>query len=188
MITFCVVVARDSRKIFRLFKSVNEFHVLSEKIGGDLIWQPKKVPVVMEILSKIGFFFYWIFDNLQILSNIKFINSDPSFHLKIASWGWVFGLVFAIAKQVYDLLGLLKRKSLESKVDGEGENFRKDPKLDFLILKTLVDITGKLGDFITATNGAGIAQKIMGRGFSEGVISMGGLWAAIVSLWNVYLK
>lgn len=174
--------------MFRLFKSVNEFKVLSDKILGDLIWQPNKVPIVMEILSKFGFFFYWIFDNLQILASIKFINGDPQKHLKTACWGWVVGLIFGIAKNIYDLIGLLKKKNAECCSKDDKEKPKKDPKLDFLIIKTLVEISGKLGDFITASNGAGIPQKLFNKSFSEGLIAVGGLWSSIVALWSHYLK
>jgi hypothetical protein len=155
---------------------------------GDLIWQPNKIPIIIDILSKLGFFFYWIFDNLQILSAIKFINSDPQYHLKLASWGWVVGLIFGLARNLYDLLGYLEKKKADNSSETRDKNVKKDPKLDFLIMKTLVDITGKFGDLITASNGAGIPQKLFNRSFSEGAIAMGGLWSSLVALWNAYLK
>lgn len=163
---------------------MNEFHTLKEKLIADLIWQPNKVPIVMDIFARLGFFFYWIFDNIQVLASIKFIDADPQFHLKLASWGWVIGLVFGLARNIYDLIGHLNTKFCQNK----SEDVKPDPKLDFLIIKTLVDITGKLGDLITASNGAGISQKLFKKSFNEGLISMGGLWAAVVALWNLYLK
>lgn len=172
-------MTKDSRKIFRLFKSVNELKILRDRITKDLVWQPKKTPIILEILSKLGFFFYWIFDNIQILSSIKFLNADPNHHLKLASISWVIGLIFGLAKNVWDLIQLFNKKSKEMKAD---------PKIDFLIIKTLVEITGKLGDMLAASNGAGIPQKIFGKGFSDGVIGIGGLWASIVSLWIHYIK
>jgi hypothetical protein len=137
----------------------------------------------MEILSKLGFFFYWIFDNIQILANIKFINADGAYHLKIASWGWFLGIVFGLAKNLIDLCDLIKEK--QKKGD---ENKAKDPKIDFLILKTMVEISGKLGDLLVASNGAGISQKLFGKGFNEGVLGLGGLWASLVALWGHYHK
>ncbi len=137
----------------------------------------------MEILSKLSFFFYWIFDNLQILANIKFINADGAFHLKIASWGWFFGIVFGLIKNLVDLGDLIKEKQ-KSQSDEKAKN----PKIDFMILKTLVEISGKLGDLIVAANGAGINQKIFGKGFSDGVLGLGGLWSSLVALWGHYLK
>lgn len=177
------VLCRDARKIFRLFKSVNEIQILKNKVTKDLIWQPKKLPIFFDILTRIGFFFYWLFDNIQILANIKFIKGEPPFHAKMASFGWIIGLIFGIARNFYDLTELLVMKQ-----NAEKEQDKKKGNIDFLILKALVDITGKLGDLIPALNGTGIPKLIMGQGFSEASMSLGGLWAALVSLWNVYLK
>jgi hypothetical protein len=154
-----------------------------KKVYGDLVWQPNKLPIVLEILSKLGFFFYWIFDNIQILANIKFINADGPYYLKIASWGWFVGIIFGLIKNLIDLGDLLKEKQ-KSQSDEKAKN----PKIDFMILKTLVEISGKLGDLIVASNGAGIAQKIFGKGFSEGALGLGGFWASLVALWGHYLK
>ena len=82
-------------------------------------------------------------------------------------------------KNLWDLIQLFNKKCTEMKADS---------KLDFLIIKTLIEITGKLGDLLAASNGAGIPQMIFGRGFSDGVIGIGGLWASIVSLWTHYIK
>jgi hypothetical protein len=172
------ILARDSRKIFRLFKSINEVQQLRDKIYKDLNTSNCKTGVCIDIIARLGFFFYWIFDNLQILTNIKFINGDPAKLLKLASWGWFVGLVAGISRHLYDLCGMLEKK----KKDPE------DKKLDFMILKTIVDITGKLGDLITASNGIGLPHKLFGRNFSDGLIGIGGFWASLVSLWNLYLK
>lgn len=171
-----------------MFKSVNELKVLRDKVTKDLVWQPKKTPIIFEILSKIGFFFYWIFDNIQILSSIKFINADTNYHLRMASISWTIGIIFGLAKNVWDLVQLLKQKCKEAKVDFDEKLKQADSKLNFLIIKTLIEITGKLGDLITASNGAGIPQMIFGKGFSDGLIGMGGFWASIVALWTHYIK
>ena len=173
--------------MFRLFKSLNEYKILNEKIFGDLIWQPNKTPIVLEILSRIGFFFYWIFDNIQILASIKFLNADAQFHLKIASWGWFFGVLFSLAKNVLDLMVLLNKKAEESSKSEDAEK-KKDSKIDVQILKTLIEISAKLGDLICAANAAGVTQKVLGHGFSEGTLGMAGLYAALVSLWAHYNK
>jgi hypothetical protein len=179
------VLARDSRKMFRLFKSINEAHTIRDKILKDLVWQPNKTPVIFEILSRFGFFFYWIFDNLQILSSIKFINGNPASLLKSASLCWFIAIIFGLAKNIYDLLELLKEKS---KVVDITSGEKSNPKLDFMILKTLIDIVGKIGDLIVASNGIELPHKILGKGFNDGIIGLGGLIASLVSLWNIYLK
>ena len=172
-----------------MFKSLNEFKTLRDKVTKDLVWQPIKTPIIFEILSKLGFFFYWIFDNIQILASIKFLNADANYHLKMASTSWVIGLIFGLAKNVWDLMQLFNQKSKEIQLEITDEKSkRSDSKINFLILKTLTEISGKLGDLLGALNGSGIPQTLFGKGFSDGLVGMGGLWASIVSLWVAYLK
>jgi hypothetical protein len=79
---------RDARKLFRLFKSVNE----AKKIK-DLLGQTRDVDNILNILIRAFFALYWFFDNLNILSRIKIINQDAK---KCAKWGatfWLLGLV-----------------------------------------------------------------------------------------------
>lgn len=163
---------------------MNEAQQLRDKILKDLPWQQNKLPVIFDILQRLAFFFYWIFDNIQILSTIKFLNFDPAHQLKLASLSWTVALVFGICRNVYDLLGLLKKKQYEAFLADE----KKDPKLDFLILKSLIDLTAKLGDLIVATNGAQIPQRLLGKSFSEPLVSFGGFYASLVAIWNIYLK
>lgn len=47
---------------------------------------------------------------------------------------------------------------------------------------------GKCGDLLVSANGAGIIEKILGKGFNDGVLGLCGLIAALVSLWNIYPK
>ena len=172
-----------------MFKSLNEFKTLRDKVTKDLVWQPIKTPIIFEILSKLGFFFYWIFDNIQILASIKFLNADANYHLKMASTSWVIGLIFGLAKNVWDLMQLFNQKSKEIQLEITDEKSkRSDSKINFLILKTLTEISGKFGDLLGALNGSGIPQTLFGKGFSDGLVGMGGLWASIVSLWVAYLK
>lgn len=172
-----------------MFKSLNEFKTLRDKVTKDLVWQPIKTPIIFEILSKLGFFFYWIFDNIQILASIKFLNADANYHLKMASTSWVIGLIFGLAKNVWDLMQLFNQKSKEIQLEITDEKSkRSDSKINFLILKTLTEISGKLGDLLGALNGSGISQTLFGKGFSDGLVGMGGFWASIVSLWVAYLK
>ena len=49
----------------------------------------------LSILSRLGFFFYWIFDNIAILSKIKFLNSfDKEKAAKRAAFFWFLALIF----------------------------------------------------------------------------------------------
>lgn len=150
---------------------MNEYNLLLKKID-DFIWSKNKLPVVFDILQRLGFFFYWIFDNIQILASIKFITADPAFHLKLASLGWFVGCVFGIARHVYDILEQLNKKP-------EDKNKK-------VIMKNIIDMIGKIGDLLISANGLGIPEKILGKGFNDGVLGLCGLVASLISLYNLY--
>lgn len=63
----------------------------------------------MNILSRLGFFFYWIFDNLQILAKVKFLEGvDKEKAGKRAAFFWLVGLVFSVAVTVIQMLEAAK--------------------------------------------------------------------------------
>ena len=51
---------------------------------------------MLNILSRLGFFFYWIFDNISILSKVKLFNKDSDKYNKLGSVFWFSGLLFSI--------------------------------------------------------------------------------------------
>lgn len=156
-----------------MFKSLNEYHLLKKKFD-EFIWSPNKLPIVFDIIQRLGFFFYWIFDNIQILASIKFITADPAYNLKLASLGWFVGCVFGIARHVYDILEQLNKKPEEVNKKA--------------IMKNIIDIIGKIGDTLIAANGLGLTQKVLGKGLHDGILGLCGLVASLVSLYNIYPK
>merc|ERR1711907_862804 len=89
---------KNARKLFRLFKSVNEYQKLSQMLkeasDDDFAF----------LLNILGFFFYWIFDNLNILGAIKFLNVDNKKHALNGARCWFFALVMALILNVRNLI------------------------------------------------------------------------------------
>mgnify|MGYP000979419565 CR=1 FL=1 len=139
----------------------------------DFVWAKNKLPVVFDILQRVGFFFYWVFDNIQILSTIKFLSADPTFHAKLGALFWFIGGLFAIARLIYDLVEELSKKCEE--------------KNDKIIMKILIDLIGRFGDLLIAANGCGL-MLIIGKPLNEGVLGICGLIASLISLWNMVPK
>jgi hypothetical protein len=52
---------RDARKLFRLGKSIVEYQKMIQLSNQKGVPQHKKI---LNVLSRLGFFFYWIFDNI----------------------------------------------------------------------------------------------------------------------------
>ena len=84
---------RDARKLFRLFKSLMEY----AKIQALLKTKGPQHKLILNILSRAGFFFYWIFDNLAILAKVKYLTGvDKEKAAKRAAFFWLLGLLFTL--------------------------------------------------------------------------------------------
>lgn len=97
---------RDARKLFRLFKSVNEAKKIKDLTNGVL-----DVNLGLNILIRAFFLLYWFFDNLNILSKIKLLDFDPKKMAKIGSTFWLIALVTNLVLLVRNLLANLKKCS-----------------------------------------------------------------------------
>lgn len=90
---------RDARKLFRLLKSVNE----AKKIK-DLLAQPINSEACLNIVIRGFFLFYWLFDNLNILSKIKILNYDSKQMAKIGASFWLLGLLTNLILLIKNLI------------------------------------------------------------------------------------
>ena len=95
---------RDARKLFRLFKTVNE----AKKIK-DLWRQERTSDNVLNLLVRGFFGLYWIFDNLNILSKIKILNYDNKQMAKIGATFWLLALLTNLLLLLKNLKDLLPR-------------------------------------------------------------------------------
>lgn len=99
---------RDARKLFRLGKSIVEYQKIVQ-LSAQKSPQHKKV---LNILSRLGFFFYWIFDNLQILAKVKFLqNVDKEKAAKRAAFFWLLGLIFSVILVIIQMIETAKEEA-----------------------------------------------------------------------------
>jgi len=67
----------------------------------------------MDIISRMGFFFYWIFDNLNVLHKIKFFSfAELKDIVRIATKFWLFGIVSGLVIAIRNLVRLNKKASI----------------------------------------------------------------------------
>ena len=120
-----------------------------------------------------GFLFYWVFDNLGILSAVKVLHYDPKKMVKIGSYAWSIALYFGLIKNILELYKLV----LAQNSDKEKKSY------SMQILAKSLEIIGKLGDLLVSVNGTGIPLMLTGKGINEGVIGAGGFVSAVVALY-----
>ena len=66
-------LSRDSRKLFNLFRSLKEFN----EINNSILNKEKYITLsYADIILKISKFFFYLFDNLSLISSLKLISLD----------------------------------------------------------------------------------------------------------------
>jgi hypothetical protein len=96
-----LVAMRDSRKLFRLFKTLNEYKKIEDllKKNPDLNFNS-----ILLILTRAFFGVYWIFDNLNILSKLKIIEKDPKPYGKTGAFFWLLALLTNLVTIIKDII------------------------------------------------------------------------------------
>lgn len=180
-------LSRDSRKLFNLFRSLKEFN----EINNSILNKEKYITLsYADIILKISKFFFYLFDNLSLISSLKLISLDK---LKTGIIGNLFYTsitVCNISKSLYTLYSLLDEKEKREKNILSLPNIKdeKDKELNYKIVMSLVDISGKLCDLLMALNNSGLIQMIFGGKIKDSIIAFGGVWAGIVSIMQVLQK
>ena len=178
----------DARKLFRLFKWVNEYQKIVDMLNKpELGWD--EIDLIINILSRLGFVMFWAFDNLFILSKIAFIKGDTEKFKKGAMLGWWLGLTWNLLYSLKQLKKLSKefhglkisannssnKEAFNARFKQVSENQNKHYRL---IIKCL-------GDWIVSGTGCGLWQKV-GLNFNEGVLALGGSVSGVISTWESF--
>jgi hypothetical protein len=199
-------MTRDSRKVGRLFKTINEIQTVRNLIrkynkadDSHALTSDATARFVLQVLGRIGMGTYWLFDNLNWASKAKFIKKNPDFAY-YSSLGWWIGIVTSIADTLLALKAEnAKRaramKKLQALLDAANDGDAKavDDNASELAavkaqLKTLANvrfwlylkIVGSLGDMATASNGWGFTERCLGYKFNDGIIGACGFVSGAV--------
>lgn len=92
-----------ARKLFRLFKSVNEYHKLVKFLDDCSDGMPL---LVLGVITRVGLFVFWLFDNLQVLTMINFLKGNPDNYKKIGMTGWLLSLLATIISEILKVIAL----------------------------------------------------------------------------------
>jgi len=180
---------RDARKLFRLFKSINEYQKISKLLNKI---EEDEFAFYFNILNRLGFLGYWFFDNLQILSKVNFLKLDAKKNAKIGAIFWFFALIFAL---VLELRNLIRVSHEQIQIEKDLANSREDEidvkknKLKILKQKKkeiVLNLIKFVGDLITAAQGSEIAPKLLKINFNDGWVGLGGLVSAIITSYQLY--
>lgn len=181
---------RDARKLFRLFKTLNEYHKILQILSKGA---EDELDYYLTILNRLFFAGYWFFDNLVILCTVKFFKQDAKKYNKTGMLFWFLGLIVGLAQSIRSLIFLNHReiKILKSLSDCKEEELDSKKKLLRSIRQQKKDqylnILRQIGDLIPASQGSEIIPKLFKRNFNDGWIGLGGFVSAVIASYQLYV-
>ena len=170
----------NARKMVRLFKSFPNYKSLMDMmnkkgLSGDF-------QDVMTMSWRLCLFLFFFFDNIRILSKIKFINFDEKANMRRAAF---FELLSHISKL---LINLSKFNDLNDKLAAVGNEVKdreqsqalnaQKTKVTWTILLSMIDI-------FVASNTVGLS-KALGFKFNDGIIGAAGSISALIGGYWMY--
>jgi hypothetical protein len=180
---------RDARKLFRLFKSLNEYQKISKLLAKI---EEDEFAFYFNLLNRLGFLGYWFFDNLQILSKVGFVKLDAKHQGKVGAIFWFFALIFGL---VLEIRNFIKISHEQIQIEKYLANCREDEvdvkKNQLKVIRNkkkecVLNIIKQVGDLITAGQGSEIAPKIFKINFNDFWVGIGGLTSALITSYQLY--
>ena len=183
-----------ARKLFRLFKSFNEYVKIKDFLKADI----PQVEKILNVLCRLAFLFYWIFDNLAVLIKVKFIqNMDLKATSRRAAKFWLLGIWLGIITVLRSmaLTGKQEAALKLTKAKVGTEKGISQQKYDELVKKheakkkaNMLNLIKNLGDSITASQALGYPNRFFGFNFSDAWVGCGGFTSAAITCHQLYTK
>jgi hypothetical protein len=177
------MASRDARKIFRLGKFFHEYQTIMKTISDIGI---DMTEMILQVLTRSSFFVYWIFDNLQCLSSMKFLKFDPVPLGKKSNTAWFVAVVLSLISVLRNLsLNYAKEAKIKHSADPSLQTTKQS--LDTLGKKRkelLTNLVKNLGDLIPSAAFAEVPNKLFNKKIPEAWIGFGGLVAGSIAAYQ----
>jgi len=163
--------------------------------------------LILALIPRVAFFFYWIFDTLIVLTKIKFLtNTDLKWLTHKWACFWQCANLVGILSAIIELVEigkeevkLIAQKRVANSTSGgqidsasgdkksaleEIKNKQKD--LNGKKLTQVLNIIKNAGDTITSSSLLQWDEHYLGTKFNEGLIGAGGFVSGVISCYNLY--
>lgn len=179
------MASRDARKMFRLWKFVHECQTITKTLTDVGLDMPE---MILQILTRSTYFFYWIFDNLQYLSQIKFLKLDPIPLGKKSNMAWFIAVIFTLISLIRNLsMNYTKETKIRHSADPNLQTTKQS--LDILKKKRteiIMNLVKNFGDFIPSAAFAEVPNRLFNKKIPEAWIGFGGLVAGLIASYQAW--
>ena len=172
---------KTARKLFRLFKSVNEYKKIMEILGKGKLSQTD----TLNALSRLAFLLYWFFDNLTVLASVKFLNLDAKQMNKYGAFWWFVGLVLGQAVCFINLADIASEEAKLRKQERSETTTKELQKLKAKKFTEYLNILKQAGDMVTSSQAIELPSKF-GFNFNDGHVGLGGFVSAVITMYQLY--
>ncbi len=178
-----------ARKIFKLFKFLNEIPRIFYLIETPLDNFTKNFNFLTRFFNS----FFYIFENLSVLTDLKFIKQNYRTHIEISmSLSWLLAQIFhmsyyaGILKKTYsDEEDLRNMEVNKCKVKDIYEKLKILSKIRFYLLLGLIR---NFGDFILSCYDLKLFENFLGTKTMKLVVGITGLSSALISIYQMFFS
>ena len=146
---------------------------------------------ILNILVRLFFGVYWIFDNLNILSKIKILSYDSKKMGKMGATFWLLALLTNLVLLIKQFIANAEKIGSMSKYGSTSENEvkEKSKELKGLLAKKkgiVMNIVKVAGDIIPSGQASEVLPNVLGINANDSWCGMGGLVSALLSSYQLY--
>jgi len=173
-----MAAVRDGRKLFRFGKGVGDVQQIVSAYNNSKITMSSKV---YTIVSRVGYFNYWLFDHIVFLARSKVINVPNVADIQLYSaYGWVVAIVFGLADD-FEQYTALTAQETEVIVKGTRAELQA-----MRATKTALQlrIVQKLGDLVLSVSLARLPERVFGEPWNESFVSLSGIVAGAIACYT----
>lgn len=176
------VFARDSRKMFSMFKSIDSIYDLSliTKQNNDT----KTSVSTFELFTHLTKSFYYLFDNLQFLCGFNLLPFNKGYVNHLALLFYTANILCSLWKNVQNLYSLNEKR--QGMIHNNDDNTSLN-KINNDILICFIESTAKISDLISAFNAFGLSELLFNTR-CDTLASIGGIYSGVISLWKTFSK
>ena len=172
---------KTARKLFRLFKSINEYKKVMDILAKGDLTQIQ----MLTAASRLGFLLYWFFDNLTVLGSVKFLKVDPKQMNRYAAFWWFIGLILGQAVAILTLAELANEEAQLRKKEKNEETRKEIAALQGKKFTQYLNIIKQAGDMVTSSQAIELPAKF-GFNFNDGHVGLGGFISAVITMYQQY--
>lgn len=176
------VIARDSRKLFSMFKSFESIYILQSM--AQLHSKQKISMNSCDIISHLTKCFYYLFDNVQLLCGFSLLPFNRRYINHLALLFYTGNILCGLWKNVKTLYFLIEKRRA---INTNDYDINRSKKFNNDILLCFIDVSAKIGDLLSVFNALGLS-KMMFKTKIDSMASIGGIYAGLISLWRTYRK